>query len=260
MLVDAIYGFLVATIRENGNEQLMSFADGSVRRCSPRTPVYVRTGGWANFGNQHDYGILDASGTVLDGMIRKLHLNTHGSCELDELVGIFEPFYGSAAVAEALRAAEWWSFLSLGDANDLRITDAGRVWAEAEPSRLADRERVARVSERRRNEPTFSIGANYGVINVAKTIRGNQTAINSGRPRDDELLAALDGVLKIKEIPWRSSQLRDVRAEIQAAVVEREAHRPALKGAISKLFRVCGDLAIKIAGNVIFDTLKSYLP
>src|SRR6188508_2839197 len=101
-----------------------------------------------------------------------------------------------------MEAAEWWGLVVFGDAGELELSDAGRVWFEAEEAGFAPPRGRSFVSERRKTEPTFSIGNNYGTINVARTIKSNDAAERLRGPSDRELLEALSAILQQDDIPW----------------------------------------------------------
>jgi hypothetical protein len=259
--MEAVYRLLLASAPENGRKQFLAFSDGSVEKWSPQSKVYVYEHPLSRYGYRVENPAISAAARVFEILMRKLEAGPSSGWDAQQLLDATAEYYEVSAIVDAVRALEWWGFVQLEDSGNgerFLITDPGRVWVEADDARLASRG-ATKVKERRRSEPTFSFGSNFGVINIGHTIKGNRTNITTSGPSDAELLMALAAILRREDIPWQSPGLADVREEIEDAVAERDPHRSGLRAAIPKLLGVCKELAIGVGKDAILEVLKSYV-
>ena len=258
--MSATYRLLAATFREDGHRQVLSFFDGSVEKWHPRSVVFVHDDRLPEYlSNDFDAETISDSSRILTVLIRKLHVHPSRAESASSLVDLLGSHYDDMAVGLAIDAAVWWGLVVSDAIGQLELSDAGRVWFEADEAGVERAGGRSLVSERRRTEPTFHIGYNYGTINVGRTIRSRNTVESSKEFSDDDYLRALSAVLEADDIPWQSPKLSGVRSEIERAVAEKTPRTPGVKAAVARLLPVCGELALGVTGNAIYDTLKSLI-
>jgi hypothetical protein len=278
---DATYNLLVATVRKSGNEQLLSFSDGSVRVWNPRAQVFELETPIPDYPVRADrpQELFNEAATVLEAVIRLLYGASDGRLSIEDFSVSLSNYYSWDAFIRCLTVAEWWGLIE-ADHVDMEgslkapdtssgptiiITEAGRVWHEASETIQRQFQRTGKgsnVKERGGSSPSFHIGGDFtGVIQVAKgDIKGrSKYSVSARKANDEEFLSALAEVLTLREIPWNTPSLEEVRQVIQDAIAERDPHKPRMKWAISKLFQVCEGLAVGVTGNAIFDTLRGCL-
>lgn len=278
------YQLVVATLRAGGNRQKVAFSDGSAHDWHPTTSV-IQHNFMHSPSGKAEYCTTDETGRVsraLVDMVRISGCNTNGislqalatSCGLarnqtllravyvGSMWGLLCTDWNTSVVKLYQMARDSDAPLSdLLDSCILRPTDAGRVWQEcseeARITREAADQRRSRMSQPRPQKVIINNAS--GNVNVAGGHFYGQTSNFHGRPPSEEILNALEVVLKRTDIPWMSADLVHVHAPIERSVRQRDTTDSTLRPAVAKLVQVCETLGLGVASSALFEVLKGFV-
>ncbi|MEU8237778.1 hypothetical protein AB0C07_06005 [Actinoplanes missouriensis] len=143
-----------------------------------------------------------------------------------------------------------------GASMSLRLTPAGQIWLECSPESLRRSENLARMEKNRPPSMTFHApvhggvhtGPNYGEFHY-----------NEFNYTETDVLKALDELLRERDIPWESDDLRAARDVIETAIDQEDTTDPELRSSLSTIFGVASNLGLAVAGNSIYDVLKHFI-
>jgi hypothetical protein len=263
----AQFRFVIAAGPNGSATRLLAFADGTCATWHCSEKVWVRRQGWPYTASA---ALPAGDEKLVEHLVEQLD-DRPGGTALTQLglTGLDATRAAYAAIAWGLIEAPGRVDMLFVAARDsgadgfhgtpLRRTAAGSAWLDCGPRAEQDRrnaEERKRMASGRFEQNIHFHGSAEGV-NIAQTTRSQRADVRKG-PSADEVLAALREVLREPGIPWHEPELAAVRPTIEAAVDRADVGDSRLRAAVRKLVAVCGNLALGLAGNTLFEVLKRF--
>lgn len=279
------YQLAIATLQTGGNQRKIAFSDGSTLGAHPLNAVIQQSFRDSlppcrvkycddRKASDTSRALVNLVGVIshdTDATSLRTLATSHGLAQDDTLLWaihvasmwgiIFTE--GNTSVVQLCQMARDPGILmsELLDSVTLHLTDAGHVWHEcsdeAQTAREQDQRRI-RMSQS--GSPKIVINNPVGNINVAgRNLYGQTSNFHGGKPSSEEVLQALEVILKQPDIHWKSADLAGVHATIQEAVHKRDTTHAGLRPAVAKLVRVCERLSLGIVGDTLFEALKGFV-
>jgi hypothetical protein len=110
--LDARYQLVVATVRINGNEQVLSFSDGSVVIWNPRSSVYeLHWEGLESCARDDEVREAWDAAHALESLVGRLYRSLPSGMDPRDVAGHLLGQYSYKSVLRCLQTAEWWGLI-----------------------------------------------------------------------------------------------------------------------------------------------------
>jgi hypothetical protein len=275
------YTLVIATIELSGVERELAFSDGSALVWHPASPVIQRDlttkrQSWVQYANQDQLTDAESALTALTEILAET-----AEAPIDEVVGKLALRFANTVLVHALCTGFTWGIVAcknmdyfrllatlramdtslnerLGDPI-VQLTNAGHVWYECTAQAQAAKLRGDRMSRDKKRAPSIIFEASVGNFNYAEGDISGQTTNYYGVVSTDQVVSALEVMLKRTDVPWQSEELAGVRPVIEEAVARRTTTQAGLRPAVAKLVGMIENIGLGLAGNAVFEVLKSFI-
>ncbi|GIF43037.1 hypothetical protein Axi01nite_73480 [Actinoplanes xinjiangensis] len=215
---------------------------------------------------------VEESAQLLKSMVDEARLDSKAT-----LATLLDGYPGTSAhvVLHAARSCFFWGLLEPVEASSpqrlyaildetrkapssaanigIRLSGAGRVWSDCDPSALKEADRRKKMDRKRDIRVTFK-GPAHGVQIGDDNRQSNYSQRNAELI---DVLKALELLLGDESI-WRHPQLWREQRIVEAAVENEDVDTPAVRSAVGRVLDVGGNLALAIVGNTMYDLLKNF--
>jgi hypothetical protein len=271
---EVTYNLVVSTYSLNGNQQVVSFSNGESVTWYPTGRVIASDCPQLRVqGDQVDQEISGTAEALAD-VVRLLYDSPHPLRQqsiVDQLGSGSEP-----SIIQAIEIAGWWNLISIDNVHDrtrssaeggsindplVSLTEAGEDWHRSAMAPAIRKTLRKDMSSSRDSGRSIHIETLSGNLFYAENdISGSPTTnIYQERSSDRQILSSLAALLELREIPWASPDLTDVRRVMEEALKQQNPRVSGLKKAINKLWGICEQVAIGVLSNGAWQVLQQHV-